>query len=854
MAGDALEAYRGKRDFTKTAEPRGGTATKPRAAKRKAPALSFVIQKHAARRLHYDLRLELDGVYKSWAVTKGPSLVPGEKRLSVEVEDHPLEYGTFEGTIPKGEYGGGSVLLWDRGTWTPEGDAHAGLAKGHLEFTLDGEKLHGRWHLVRLRGRKGEKRTNWLLIKAEDEAARPADAPDILDEQPRSVKTGRLVEEITEGEDKVWTKDGEADPPKPAPRPAAKSKAGATAKKKGGAAVPAFVEPCLATLVEATPSDPKFIHEIKFDGYRIQAAVADGRVVLRTRSGHDWTEKFEGAPFLDALRRLPGTLLIDGELVLNAETGHSDFSALQDDLSAARKDRMVYMAFDLLHRDGTDLRSSPLTERKAALEPLIAGISDPSVRFSEHLEESGEALLEHACRLGLEGIVSKRRDAPYRSGRGKDWVKSKCSARQEFVVAGFTPSTTLKRAVGALVLGYYRDGKLVHAGRVGSGFTERSSHEVFALLDAERIETSPFSDKLAAADARQVRFVAPTRVAEVEFRGWTGGGSLRHPVFKGLREDKAAADVSREDEAKDRKAAPKYAVKLTHPDRILWPDVGVTKQGLADFYAEIWDWIAPHVTGRLLSLVRCPEGTAGSCFFQKHAWKGLSDAVEQVTLPGDDEEQLAISDLDGLIALVQAGVLEIHPWGSRVADVERPDMLTFDLDPGEGVDWDGVVAGALAVRDRLGEDGLESFVKTSGGKGLHVVVPLAPSADWDTAKDYCRSIAEALAAASPDRYTAALAKKARGGRIFIDYLRNGRGATAVSAYSTRARAGAPVATPVGWDELGPTLRPDLFRIGNLPARLDHLGEDPWKRFFGVKQKLPNFEAAPKTRSRAAKRR
>ncbi len=836
MAG-GLDEYRSKRDFGRTAEPRGAA----RASRKKAAAPSFVIQKHAARRLHYDLRLELDGVYKSWAVTKGPSLVPGEKRLSVAVEDHPLDYGSFEGTIPQGEYGGGSVLLWDSGTWTPDGDPHRGLEKGHLEFTLAGEKLHGRWHLVRLKPRRGEKKTNWLLIKAEDDFARTADAPDILDEAPRSVKTGRLVEEIAEGTDKVWTKEGEADPPPPEKKRAVAGKA----RRTGSKALPAFVEPCLATLVEATPADPKFIHEIKFDGYRLQAAIADGRVVTRTRAGHDWTEKFEGAPFLDALRRLPGTLLIDGELVVNAETGHSDFTALQDDLSTGRRERMVYMAFDLLQRDGTDLRGEPLTERKAALEPLIAALDDPAVRFSEHLEESGETLLDHACRLGLEGIVSKRKDAPYRSGRGKDWVKSKCTARQEFVVAGFTPSTTLKRAVGALVLGYYDGETLIHAGRVGSGFTEDSARTMFALLDAERRETSPFAAKLVTADARQVRFVEPKRVAEVEFRGWTGGGSLRHPVFKGLREDKAAEDVRREDTGRDRKAAPRHSIALTHPDRLLWPDAGVTKQGLAEFYADIWDWIRPHVTGRLLSLVRCPEGIAGSCFFQKHAWRGLSDAVEQVHLPGDPEEQLAIADLDGLIALVQAGVLEIHPWGSRLDDVERPDMLTFDLDPGEGVDWDGVVAGALAVRDRLGEDGLETFVKTSGGKGLHVVVPITPEADWDTAKAYCRGVAEDLAERMPERYTAALAKKARGGRIFIDYLRNGRGATAVAAFSTRARPGAPVATPVGWKELGPALRPDRFRIGNLAARLDHLGSDPWAKFFTTRQTLPAGEPKPK---------
>ncbi len=818
MAG-GLDAYRNRRDFAKTAEPAGGASAR---RKGRAAELSFVVQKHAARRLHYDLRLELDGVYRSWAVTEGPSLVPGEKRLAVEVEDHPLDYGTFEGTIPKGEYGAGAVLVWDRGVWSPDGDPHAGIAEGRLDFELRGEKLRGRWHLVRLRPRRGTKRPEWLLIKARDEAAREPDAPDILEQAPASVKTGRGIEEI--------------------------ARRGA----EEASVPPAFVEPCLAALVETTPTDPKFVHEIKFDGYRIQAATADGRVVLRTRSGQDWTTKFEGAPFLDALRRLPGRLLLDGELVVEADTGRSDFTALQDDIAKGRKDRMVYVAFDLLHRNGEDLRPRPLLERKAALEALLAPRQGPALRYGEHLDESGERLLEHACRLGLEGIVSKRRNAPYRSGRSKDWVKSKCAVREDFVIAGFVPSTTTKRAVGALVLGVHDGGKLVHAGRVGSGFTADASRTLFALLEPERIDARPFATKLPAGQARDIRFVAPNRVAEVEFRGRTSGGLLRHAVFKGLREDASAADVVRREAEYEQEDAPHPAVVLTHPDRLLWPDAGVTKQGLADFYVEIGDRILPHVTGRILSLVRCPDGVAGHCFFQKHAWKGLSDAVARVPVPGDDEPGLAISDLDGLIALVQAAVLEIHPWGSRAEDAERPDRLIFDLDPGEDVGWDAIAAVAFAVRDRLAADGLRSFAKTTGGKGLHVVVPIRPASDWATVKSYCRNVAETLAAAAPERRTASLAKKARRGRVFIDHLRNGRGATAVAAYSTRARPGAPVALPVAWEELSMLRRADLFRVVDLPARLDRLREDPWKDFFTLEQRLPD-DAAGAT-ERAAPRR
>ena len=778
----ALETYRRKRDFKTTAEPRG-----KKVAARKGD--SYVIQKHAARRLHYDLRLELDGVLKSWAVTRGPSLVPGEKRLAVHVEDHPLEYGEFEGTIPKGEYGGGTVIVWDRGRWKPIGDPHKGYAKGHLEFELDGEKLHGRWHLVRMAGKPREKRENWLLIKGDDDAARTAGAADILEERPESVKTGRVVDEVA-GEQPGWSsKTGKierATEPAAAPAPDAAKLKGA---RKG--ALPGFIEPSLATLVSKAPSGDRWLHEIKFDGYRLQARIEAGRVKLLTRSGLDWTAKF-GKDLAAAFKALPvGTAMIDGELVVESQNGASDFSMLQADLSEGRVDRFVYYAFDLMHLDGYDLRATPLVMRKEALAQLLTG-ERGILRYSEHFDQDGDLILQHACRLSLEGVISKLRDGAYRSGRGKSWVKSKCSQRQEFVVAGYVPSTTSRKAIGSLVLGYYDDGKLIHAGRVGTGFTATVAEDLYRRLERIRSPSSPFAERLSADAARQVRYVKPQLVAEVEFRGWTGDQNLRHASFRGLREDKDASEIVRETIGDSAKPPPRTSVKLTHPDRIYWPDAGVTKEGLAHYYAEVWRHMAPFIVGRPLALVRCPQGISGQCFFQKHAWQGLSRSIQLARDPKDPKEALlAINDLDGLIGLVQAAVLEIHPWGAALPNLEQPDMIIMDLDPGEAVSWPEVIAAALEVRERLAAVGLASFVKTSGGKGLHVVAPLQPKAAWPAVKAFAKSIADAMAADSPARFVATITKSKRRGKILVDYLRNGRGATAVAPYSTRAR-GAPV--------------------------------------------------------------
>jgi bifunctional non-homologous end joining protein LigD len=805
-----LENYNKKRNFAKTAEPEGKTG-------RSEGGDSFVIQKHDATRLHYDFRLEVDGVLKSWAVTRGPSLVAGEKRLAVHVEDHPLDYGDFEGTIPKGEYGGGTVIVWDRGRWAPVHDWERGYAKGHIELELMGEKLQGRWHLVRLPPKPREKRENWLLIKSDDEAARAASDPDILVERPESVKTGRLIEAVA-GEEPGWSsKTGKIDrqaEPEPAQVPDA-------AKVKGAkkAKLPTFEEPALATLVTKVPAGSRWIHEIKFDGYRLQARIEGGRVKLLTRTGLDWTARF-------------------GKAVTQAN-GASDFSALQADLSQGRSDRFTFYAFDLLHLDGFDLTEVPLITRKEVLEQLLAG-ADSEVRYSAHFEQNGATILQHACRLSLEGVVSKLRDAPYRGGRGKSWVKSKCSKRQEFVVAGYVPSTTSRKAIGSLVMGYYDGDRLIHVGRVGTGYTGAVAEDLFTRLEKLRIDTSPFAEKLVAEAARGVRYEKPELVAEVEFRAWTADDNIRHASFRGLREDKAATEIVREGEAPVAAPKPRSSVTLTHPDRLYWPDVGVTKGGLADYYSDVWRRIAPFIVARPLSLLRCPGGTTAACFFQKHAWKGLSKSIKLVKDPkdSDDDMILTIDSLDGLIGLVQGAVLEIHPWGSSLAALECPDMIIMDLDPGPGVTWNDVIVAAREIQQRLDGDGLTSFVKTSGGKGLHVVAPLDASSDWDTVKAYTKALADAMASDSPDRYVSTVSKAKRQGKILIDYLRNGRGATAVASYSTRARPGAAVSMPLGWDELDVGLGPDYFTVMNTSSRLANLAADPWDGFRSTAAPLP----------------
>ncbi len=824
----ALDTYRKKRNFAATAEPKGAAPV--------ADSDIFVVQKHDATRLHYDFRLALDGVLKSWAVTRGPSLNPEEKRLAVAVEDHPLEYADFEGTIAKGEYGGGSVIVWDNGTWTPLGDAHKGLKKGHLEFELHGQKLNGRWHLVRMHGKPGEKRENWLLIKGDDEFARSADEADILDERPESVNTGRTIDQL-EGEPPGWSsKTGKIETPdgdEAEPNSGAHAQEAPALSATEGAIegpLPGFVEPMLATLAKSPPAGARWLHEIKFDGYRLQAQIEDGEVTLWTRGGLDWTKKF-GKAVPEALRNLPvRTALIDGEMVVENAGGVAEFSLLQADLSDGRLDRFAYYAFDCLYLDGYDLREAPLIRRKALLDGLI-GSGGGAIRYSSHFEEDGKLVLQRACALGLEGIISKASESVYTSGRGKSWVKAKCSAQQEFVIAGYVPSSTGRNAIGSLSLGVYEGRDLRYVGRVGTGFSSGVAEALYERLEAIRVRSSPFKKPLSTAEARQVRYVKPELIAQIDFRGWTGDSLLRQASFQGLRDDKPARAIVRETTMATNAAPerPDSSVTLTHPDRVYWPDVGVTKEGLADYYADAWPFMKPLIIDRALALVRCPDGIGGQTFFQKHAWKGLNSNIALVKDPKEPEELISIRDFDGLMALVQSAALEIHPWGSTVTDWERPDMIVMDLDPGDDVAWTSVIAAAEEVRARLKNAGLASFVKTSGGKGLHVVSPVKPKAEWPAVKAFTKAIADSMAADSPERYVSTIPKARRHGKILIDYLRNQRGMTAVAAYSTRARPGAPVSMPLAWEELTPELGPAYFTTRNTPTRLSS-SPDPWADF------------------------
>ena len=898
----ALEIYRKKRQFGVTPEPRG--------RKGRRGGDRYVIQKHDATRLHYDLRLELDGVMKSWAVTRGPSLDPSEKRLAVQVEDHPIEYNTFEGTIPKGEYGGGTVMIWDRGRWAPEGDPHRGLAKGHLTFDLDGEKLRGRWHLVRLRKRANDRHDNWLLIKGKDEYARAGRDADILEKEPQSVATGRSMDEIAAGKGKkrVWhsnrTAAGgsetgrqsqrafkeELRAAKPQPgtktkaRPSAakmpvRARAKSKAKPKSNAAavqnadppgasagrrarLPDFVPPSLATQHAKAPGGPEWLHEIKFDGYRIEARLDHGEVQLLTRNRQDWTHRFKR--IAAAVAKLPAqTALLDGELVVEDDKGLSSFSLLQTDLKAGRSDRFVYNVFDLLYLDGRDLTGLPLVERKAELQRLLPAKNDGPIRYVEHFDGDGRVIFEQAKKLNFEGIISKLRAAPYRSGRTDNFVKIKAHDEQEFVVAGFTPSTAMPRAIGALTVAFHDNGALRYAGRIGTGYTHDTARELWQQLEKLRVER-PAVAVPKTERRKNVIWVKPQVVVEAEYRGITHDGLLRQAAYKGIREDKPAREVVREAPvsaaARRRQAERKSGkppeslleagsvpaqrrarqegevgnVRLTHPDRIYWPDVGVTKKDLAEYYASVWDWIKPHILGRALSLVRAPEGVGGETFFQKHIAATIKSSPLRHAVAGKDHDVIAVETVDELISLVQSGALEIHVRGSRLDSLETCDRIVFDLDPGEGVGWKEIVAAARETRERLKQLKLESFVKTSGGKGLHVTLPIA-DVDWDRAKNFAQKIALGMAADSPQRYVGKMTKSLRHDKIFIDYFRNSREATSVAPYSTRARPGAPVSAPLTWEQLSRTTAANQYTVLNLKK---HFRQDAWRDIGEVKQKLP----------------
>jgi bifunctional non-homologous end joining protein LigD len=846
----ALEEYRRKRDFRKTPEPPGRASSSKKAA---AP-LSFVIQQHKARRLHYDFRLELEGVLKSWAVPRGPSLDPGEKRLAVQVEDHPLEYGGFEGVIPEGQYGGGAVLLWDRGTWIPaDPDPEAALAKGMLKFELRGEKLHGNWALVRMHGKAGgDHRQNWLLVKERDDSAVPHSGDAVVADNPLSVETGRSLKAIADDRDRVWDSEkGEA-----VVRHAPDSITGALQGP-----MREDLKPQLATLTTTAPAGLEWIHEIKHDGYRLFARIEHGKVRLITRSGLDWTGKFPELVQAFARLRLD-TAMIDGELVCLASDGTTSFSDLQDAIAEGKTGRLHFFAFDLLYRDGWDLTGAALEDRKAALAEIIPPQTHGMLGYSDHHAGSGPAFLRQACNFKLEGIVSKRRDAPYRPGRGSSWFKIKCRNREEFIVIGFTDPEGRREGFGALIAGYYDpSGKLRYAGRVGTGFSGARLAELRKRLD-RLVVTEPPVELPKGAPCKGVHWANPQLVAEAVFAGWTSDGILRQASFQGLREDKSAKEVVYDPKAgtavkpdpqpaRPKPAAPETAdrardgslsfegVRLTHPDRVFYPENGLTKLDLAGYYRAVGDWALPHLAGRPLTLVRCPGGHGKPCFYQKHLGKGAPAAIGQVDVPenGKTEAYPVIHDLAGLIGLVQMDVIEIHPSGATAAKLETPDRITFDLDPDEGLEWLRVTEAAVAIREALRAIGLESFAKTTGGKGLHVVVPLQPKLGWDKVKAFTKWVADQFVAQSPELFTANMAKRARHGRIYIDYLRNSRSATAIGAYSPRARQGATVSTPLFWEEVENSARPQGFTVATVPARLASLDADPWAEIGKIRQSI-----------------
>ena len=855
-----LSTYRKKRDFEKTAEPSGDTAVAPSKRRR------FVIQKHDASRLHYDLRLESDGVFKSWAVTRGPSLDPHDKRLAVEVEDHPLDYGDFEGTIPKGQYGGGTVQLWDRGYWESE-DPKAGYKKGDLKFTLHGDKLHGSWVLVRMRNdRTGGKRTNWLLIKHRDEFAKEGKANNILDAD-RSVASGRTMEQIAEGKgrapkpfmtaksgrgkaDAVWHSNrGDAAEARAEKKSQKNESLAATAKGRKVAAIPDFIAPQLCTPVDRPPNAEGWCHEIKFDGYRVQLRIEDGEATLRTRKGLDWTEKFQA--IASEASSLPD-VLVDGEIVALDHNGAPDFSTLQAALSDGKTDDLIFFAFDLLFADGMDIRGLPLADRKVQLKKLLearprskAGL----IRYVEHFETGGDAVLQSACKLSLEGIISKKLIAPYRSGRSDDWTKAKCRAGHEVVLGGWKTTNGKFRS---LMAGVNRGDHLAFVGMVGTGFGQDKVKRIMPALKAAASDKSPFGGKNAPRKTGDVHWLKPELVAEIEFAGFTDAGNNRQAAFKGLRQDKPAAEVEAEKPAMTKlakpsakaaaksgkpakarptqgesKAAEVMGVIISHPDKEMWPDAGdgkpVTKLDLARYLEAIGEWMIGHLKGRPCSLVRAPDGINGERFFQRHAMRGTSSLLELVKVFGDHKPYLQIDRVEGLAAVAQIGALELHPWNCAPFAPDVPGRLVFDLDPAPEVEFADVVEAAKDMRQHLADIGLESFCKTTGGKGLHVVTPLLHGAKdkvtWKEAKAFAQGVCQWMANENPERYLLNMSKKLRKGKIFLDYLRNDRMATAVAVLSPRAREGATVSMPLTWAQVRGDLDQKRYTVRTVPALL-----------------------------------
>ncbi|OJF94895.1 ATP-dependent DNA ligase [Rhizobium sp. 58] len=861
---DDLSEYNRKRDFTRTGEPKGAAAV-GKAGKGKAGKL-FLVQKHAATRLHFDFRLEWKGVLKSWAVTRGPSINPDDKRLAVRTEDHPLAYGDFEGTIPKKQYGGGTVMLWDTGWWQPLNDPDEGLREGKLKFEVHGSRMSGGWTLVRMKPRQGEKRENWLLIKEHDDAANE-DGESLISNEITSVRTGRLMEEIAAGKGEqtahVWQSSKSAAENVKAGAVAAEPPPATRAKGHSGRS-PAFVKPQLATLVSDAPIGDDWLNEAKFDGYRLQVSIGKDGVTCFTRNGLDWTEKFPD--IVNAFSQLDcDSALLDGEAVAASQEG-STFSALQRALKTGGQTR--FYAFDLLHVDGKDLHKQPLVERKAALKTLLDTLPvHPTIRYSEHVRGNADKVFAAMCKAGQEGIIAKRADAAYKDGRTGSWLKVKCTRRQEFVIGGYSPSDKRGRAFASLLVGAHENGTFVYQGRVGTGFDEDMMADLASRFGKLARKTSPF-ETVPAAIARNAVWLSPQLVAEVNFAEFTDDGHIRHGAFEGLREDKEASTVTPERketspvaERSGRarptrkptspKPTPKKSaqreteaegdvlgIRISSADRLLFSDPAISKIDLARYYGVVADRMLPFAAHHPASILRCPQGPEHACFYQKHAGDGFLDEIAQVPIKESDGETanyLYIEDAKGLVAAVQMGTIEFHIWGSTVDRLDAADRLVFDLDPDPSVSFDTVKIAARAVRARLSDLGLQSVAMVSGGKGIHVIVPLSRRAAWETAKAFARGLAIKISENDPDNYIATMSKAKRKGRIFIDWLRNERGSTAVAPYSVRARTGGPVATPVSWDELETLDSANGFAIPDILDRLET--DDPWAEARDWKQGL-----------------
>jgi bifunctional non-homologous end joining protein LigD len=819
-----IATYNSKRDFAKTKEPKG--------RKLKGKGDSFVVQKHEASRLHWDFRLELDGVLKSWAVPKGPSLAPADKRLAMRTEDHPLDYGSFEGTIPAGEYGGGTVMLWDKGRWIPhpDKDPTKTIEEGHLHFTLEGERMKGEWVLFRLTPRPGEKAEPWMLKKITDEFAKPDDPLALVDNAVTSVTTGRTMAEIAAGEDEWRSNRG--------------GKKGGPAKKKAAKAPPPFEEPQLATLVDDVPTGNEWLHEYKYDGYRLLLSVGDGVATAWTRNGKDWSSKFKA--LVKAAAQLPAGCLIDGEAAALGEDGKPSFQLLQSTLKESKGANLVFYAFDLLIDRGEDIRKLPNIVRKDRLASLLAGVSPPLI-YGDHVIGRGEEMFAQVCKQSGEGIISKQANAPYRGKRTRNWLKIKCIQRQEFVIVGWSESDK-RRGFRSLLLAAKEKGKLTYVGKVGTGFNAKSIEDMMERMAPLAVDKAPV--EVPRADRKGAHFIEPKLVAEIAFTEFTDDGILRHPSFIALREDKPASQVvvetpkhlTKSEKKAERPTAASLGIKITSPERAIFPDEGLTKLDLADYYAAVDPLIMVDVARRPMTLIRCPQGRSKKCFFQKHDTGSFGPDVKHVPVTekkGMVQDYLYLDDIKGLLACVQMGTIEFHGWGSKIDPLEYPDRLVFDLDPDVGLDFGRVKEAAVKLKALLADLGLKTFPLLTGGKGIHVVAPLDQSADWPAVKSFAERFSRAIAEAEPEMFTANIRKVQRKGRIFLDWLRNQRGATAVMPYSARAREGAPVAAPIAWDELDRYQGGNHFTIRDADELLERASSKLLKGWGEAEQALPD---------------